>query len=403
MKNQILAVVVLITLALAFIFYDEIRPVVIVTAYIIAGLGVLGFLAFVLLYGWYLAEKVKTFRASRIKAEREAHVFTVQVGNQVHIRDTDPHAHWRAAHLDSRLYANGKQTDPTDTERAVWQHFNSPKRVNGTAQVLLPETVTQVDLLAALDGVQRCLIVGASDSGKTTLLQWLVSRRLNTSQVIIIDPHAYPTKWPNGCDVIGTGRDYARIESALTALVQLMTKRYDEIGKGLVAEMAHPRVTILIDEWRAIVYGLGKPASEAIKTLLVESRKAAFSVFVASHSDRAKPLGLAGEYDLKDGFAVVRLAYVNGQRQATVDHGAGEVPATLPGPFAGTPQVVAGQSQVVYPDDFINLEVEPTPTEAHILNLHDQGESYNEISRQVYGNVGGKQTGQIKQVLEKFS
>ncbi len=284
----------------------------------------------------------------------------------------------------------------------MWQHFNSPRRVNGSPQVLLPETVTQVDLLAALDGVQRCLTVGASDSGKTTLLQWLVSRKLNTSQVIIIDPHASPNKWPGGCDVIRTGRDYAKIENALTALVQLMTTRYDEIGKGLVAEMAHPRITILIDEWRAIVYGLGKPASEAIKTLLVESRKAAFSVFVASHSDRAKPLGLAGEYDLKDGFAVVRLAYVNGQRQATIDHGTGEMPATLPGPFA--PQVIAGQSQpMMETDDFINLAVEPTPTEAHILQLADMGKSYNEIARQVYGNVGGKQTRRIKQVLSNFS
>ena len=114
---------------------------------------------------------------------------------------------------------------------------------------LLPPA-TQIDLLSALDPVQRCLIVGPSDAGKTTLLQWIISRRLNNSKVIVIDPHAYPGKWPN-CIVLGTGRNYAEIGRALHALILLMTKRYDEIGKGLVAEMAHNRLTIVIDEWRA--------------------------------------------------------------------------------------------------------------------------------------------------------
>ena len=91
-----------------------------------------------------------------------------------------------------------------------------------------------------------------------------------------------------------------------------MTKRYDEIGRGIVSEMGHAKITILIDEWRSITFNLGKPASEAIKALLTESRKAAFSVFVATHSERVKALGIEGEGDLKDGFAVVRLSIVNG-------------------------------------------------------------------------------------------
>jgi hypothetical protein len=255
-------------------------------------------------------------------------------------------------------------------------------------------------LLAALDSVQRCLIVGASDSGKTTLLQWLVSRKLHTSRVIVIDPHAYPKKWPGGCVVVGTGRDYIKIDQALAALVRLMTKRYDEIGKGTVAEMSHPPVTILIDEWRAIVFNI-KTASEAIKALLTESRKAAFSVFVATHSDRAKPLGLEGEYDLKDGFAVVRLTNVNDQRHATLDTGNGEIPAILPGMFVGSiPQVVDIDSLTFTENDF---ESRPTVTEAHILQLHKDGVSFNEIARQMWGNTGGKQTEKIKQVIAQFS
>jgi energy-coupling factor transporter ATP-binding protein EcfA2 len=290
---------------------------------------------------------------------------------------------------------------PSQVELTAWQTYILRSRPNVMSQVtpqLLPGQ-TQVDLLAALDSVQRCLIVGPSDSGKTTLLQWLISRKSQTSKTIVVDPHGWPDKWPNST-VVGTGRNYAEIERALDGLVSLMTRRYDEIGKGVVVEGTHPRVTVLIDEWRAIVYNV-KGASEAIKALLTESRKAAFNVFVATHSDRAKPLGLEGEYDLKDGFAVVRLSNVNGQREATLDTGNGEMPAILPGPFVGSvPQVIDIDSLTFTEADF---EPEPSVTEAYIMRLYNQGESYNEIARQVFGNTGGKQTKRIKEILQKFN
>ena len=53
---------------------------------------------------------------------------------------------------------------------------------------------SQVDLLAALEKIQRCLIVGASDVGKTTFLQHVVQRRVQTSKVVVIDPHTYLDK-----------------------------------------------------------------------------------------------------------------------------------------------------------------------------------------------------------------
>jgi hypothetical protein len=159
--------------------------------------------------------------------------------------------------------------------------------------------------------------------------------------------------------------------------------------------MAHNKITILIDEWRAITRQLGKSAEEAIRTLLTESRKAAFSVFVASHSDRARPLGLEGEYDLKDGFAIVRLTIANGQRQATLDTGSGEMLAVMPGPFGSSqPQVIEGDS--------INLEPGPDDTEANILRLHQAGESVSSIAAKIFGSKGGWQNQQVKDILAKF-
>ncbi len=341
--------------------------------------------------GWYGVERLRMMRASRIEIEKQAHVMAVTAGYQVFIRDTDGKARWRAAHLDSRVYANGHPTEPTPTEVMAWQTFNGPRRVVEGRATLMP--TTEVDLLPALDNSQRCLIVGASDSGKTTLLQWLIARRLGASKVVVIDPHAYPEKWPTGCTVIGTGRNYAEIDRALTALVQLMTKRYDEIGKGIVAEMAHHKITIVIDEWRAIVQNVSG-ASNAIKALLTESRKAAFSVFVATHSERVKALGIEGEGDLKDGFFVVRLSNVDGQRQATLDTGNGLVPARLPGPFESNGMTVAGES--------IELEPEPTEQEVLILELAEAGESVSNIAAEVFGSKGGHQNERVKAVLNKF-
>lgn len=348
-------------------------------------LALIGAIAFVL---WRAYEKIRLIRAERMAAEKEAHVKIVAAGQQVFIRETNHRATWRAAHLDPRFYANGHYSDPTPAEIAAWQAFNRPQVIQQQAATMMMPGPAPIDLLAALDSVQRGLIVGASDTGKTTLLQWLVSRRLNTSKVIVIDPHAYPSKWPAGAIVLGAGRNYPEIGQALAVLVKLMSRRYDEIGRGLVAEMAHGRITILIDEWRAITGALGKPAGEAIKALLTESRKAAFSVFVASHSDRARPLGLEGEYDLKDGFAVVRLSMMNGQRTATLDTGSGEAPVIMPGIFLGRQPLV------------IDSNVSQGQ-EAIVLKLHKNGESISNIAEIVFGSKGGNQNARVKEILSR--
>jgi hypothetical protein len=391
-KRTIVIVAVLIGLGW---YADRVAHEVLVRAmtfgvYAVALALVVAVVAFLVFFVLSIRERVLTKQANRRLVQREADVLTV-VNNEhgVFVREMNPRAVWRPLHLEA-----------SSVEMTAWQTWtlrNRPNAIKEMETQLLPPPA-QVDLMAALDNVQRGLIVGASDAGKTTLLQWVVARRLQTSKVIVIDPHGWPGKWPGDCVIVGTGRDYGKIDNALDALVRLMTKRYDEIGKGLVAEMSHDRITILIDEWRAIVGNVGKPASEAIKALLTESRKAAFSVFVASHSDRAKPLGLEGEYDLKDGFAVVKLSLVNGQRVATIDTGDGPIPATLPGPFRGSvPQVLGG-------DEFINLEVEPSPTEAYILNLKAEGLSNREVSQAVWGEgkYGQFYNQKIEAIVSKY-
>lgn len=344
--------------------------------------------------GRALADKAA---AEACQAAREANtVITVaKPGEQVYITQIQPNTSTRPLHL-SPGQVNGEAWH-TEDELRRWTAYNILHRHSGRGALpaagsdLAALPAGPVDLLAALDLAQRVLIVGPSDAGKTTLLHHIMQRRYQQSKVVVIDPHASPHKWAgHSHKVFGVGRNYEEVEWGLRELIKLMLKRYEDIGKGLAQEESHPRLSIFIDEWRAITMNLGGNAADTIKTLLTESRKAAFSVFLATHSERAKPLGLAGEYDLKDGFAVVRLVMVNSQRMATLDTGNGETPVILPGPFGQPAQIPA-----TLPDDAADLverdytaELDPEDeADIHFVELVGSGLSKREAARRAYGRA----------------
>ena len=263
--------------------------------------------------------------------------------------------------------------------------------IEATAAKELPANIQPpVNLLDVIGHEQRVLIKGVSNAGKTNLLQWIASRK--QGKVLVIDPHSSPNKW-GGCQVVGLGSNHSEIEIALDKLIALMIERYRDIAAGTVQEGQHSKLTIIIDEWMSIAYEC-QNAKEAMVRLLTESRKAAFSIYIGSHSDRVASLGLDGKGDLRDGFCLVRLYLANGERSATIDYGNGEQAALLPGLFSG-PRLES--------DGFINLEVEPTPQEARILQLHKQGESKRNICEQVFGYVSSNKYPEIDAVVSKFN
>lgn len=255
-------------------------------------------------------------------------------------------------------------------------------------------TQEPTNLLDVVCQEQRVLIKGISNAGKTNLLQWIASRKQATSKVLVIDPHSSPDKWA-GCQVVGTGSNHPEIEIALDKLIALMVKRYQDIAQGTVQEGQHSKLTILIDEWMSIAYQC-RNAKEAMVRLLTESRKAAFSIYIGSHSERVASLGLDGKGDLRDGFCLVRLSLVNGERSAIIDYGNGEQDALLPGAFAGNGQTLESP-------EYINLEVQPSPTEAFVIKLYEQGESKRNICEQVYGYVSSNKYPEIDRILTKFN
>lgn len=187
-------------------------------------------------------------------------------------------------------------------------------------------------VLDVLNGEQAVLVHGAKGTGKTTLLLWLMAARPNA---LIVDPHGAPGKWPN-CHMVGAGREFEAIGRTLQQIHDLMTSRYAEIGRGDVIEGNHEKLTLFIDEYRAIVQNV-PTAKDVIATLLTEARKANIDIVLVSHSRNVKALGLEGEGDLREGFAFVHLEQVRGQRRAVVLFGMDEetaVPVALPGPFS---------------------------------------------------------------------
>jgi hypothetical protein len=154
-------------------------------------------------------------------------------------------------------------------------------------------------------------------------------------------------------------------------------------------------LTIIIDEWMSIAYQC-KNAQDTLVRLLTESRKAAFSVIIGSHSERVKSLGLDGKGDLKDGFLFIRLWQEStGERKATYDYGRGERPCILPGRFAPSLGMPVVEVETI-------TEVKPTEQEQDILDRFDKGESESAIARAVLGSKGGPQNARVKNVLVKF-
>lgn len=212
---------------------------------------------------------------------------------------------------------------------------------------MLPHTTRNI--MDALRHEECILVWGQKKAGKTTVLLHMIRDRMSRGhEVRVFDPHGSPAKW-NGIQPIGGGRKYNVIEEGLLEVVGLMTERYEEIDRGEVAEGDHDYLTVIVDEYRGIVKNT-KKAKESIATLLTEARKTNIHIAVISHSKSVKALGLEGEGDLREGFAVAHiLKDEHGNRRSEVSlNGDPLIEMALPGPFQrnsryGTSTVPVGQ------------------------------------------------------------
>jgi hypothetical protein len=286
---------------------------------------------------------------------------------------------------------NGHWEDPPPAAAAAWFALVGKARADSPV-ALLPAAIQEktIELLPLLDRAERVLVKGASDAGKTTLFQHEATRSQN---VIIVDPHFKPGLWPESARIVGAGRNFGEITAFLDWLIQELDVRYKQRAAGTEGWTHY---TILIDEFMSINEGCDN-AGKVLSAMIRESRKVGFRLFIGSHSELVKPLGLEGASDVKEGLLVVRLEYdqLTGQREATVDYGRGKRPCQFP-PFYG-PQAAGGE--VLLPDFVSQLSGQ----EQQVSEMLATGESRSAIARRLFGNAGGNQLAKVDEIIKRIS
>ena len=340
--------------------------------------------------GLFAKQRYRFIRARADKAVLESSL--IQSGGETwvkeHIAHQDGSITVEYARLGGiRLRINSHDHNPTESERlyATTQITTGQTKMLAAGQII-PQLPAQVDLLPLLDRAERVLIKGASDAGKTTLLQHIANR---SNGVFIIDPHYAPGIWPiSEKRIVGAARNYPAIDRFLAQLIDQLNSRYERRAKG---ELNFEPITLIIDEFSSIRIECNE-AGKILSTLVRESRKVGFRLFIGSHSELVKPLGLEGQGDVREGLLIVRLSIdqITRQRVCKVDAGSGETDCYFP-PF--------GQQQLAIPD----LVIQPNDIKNQIKQMMDDNQPYHVISQAIWGDgkIGSYYNRKIDQIMGK--
>lgn len=407
----LIAVLIVFVIVAIIVARDLVTMVVQVTLGVSAAVIVLSLVASAIYLVVYLIEKVRMLFIARQQAENQANLTVVhgEPGQMVWVHERKRSGTWRNLSMDPRIFIevndDGRRA-PSIQELGAWQAFHqlyAPKAAIAAGNhPALPAPGDQpVDVLQVIQNFPVAIVVGTMDSGKTTLLQWIIDYYQRRAKILVLDPHSSPDRWP-GAKVVGTGRNFGEIEQTLDGLVQLMNERYGEIGRGEVQEGDHPPIVVVADEWMAINEQCAN-ADKMMVQLLTESRKAALKFYVGSHSRRVKSLGVDRKGDLLDGVAFILLRKVGSEHRAVIETYDGEETHR-------TEAILPGEYRVLQPDEEMQAEeelsqaltAEPSEEELQILIMHADGQSNRQISQAVYGQHGQHYNQKIEATLKKW-
>ncbi len=178
----------------------------------------------------------------------------------------------------------------------------------------------------------RIWVIGNQGAGKTNFLRHMADCFSDTEKIVIIDSHDHVRKWGQ-FEVVGSGRDYAKITRFLAQILEEINNRYK-----IYSETENPcfdTVRIIADEWTLIPKKCKSIMEKFTDSFFTEGRKVGFNFLFASHSDRAELTGFSGKKDIfKTIDAHVKLQNTSGQRSAVIDFGDGPENFEMPGVYA---------------------------------------------------------------------
>lgn len=401
MKLYIFGAITIITLVFCLIFWQQIVNAILIVGTVAAALiGVAGIVG--LFFGaWYLREKMKTIRAARIEAEKQANVMVVTSGHQVFIRETDHNANWRAAHLDPRFYANGSYSEPTPTEAHSYKVFHSPRLAQGNT-LQLPETIEAepLDLLTVFtQPTQSYAIIGGQQSGKTFQARHIANYWIAKGiKPLVIGPKWDKGEW-GGCILLGGNGDFQAVADGITIIRRIVETRHANVNK---AHKEHRILPVFFDDWTPIVDAVANARAMVLEATTLYASVNVLLYFIL-HSDTANAWGVDRKgAALKDNFVKLFITPqydTNGLIMRHQTRGyirfAGESVDRPTKLFAASP-ITLGQSKVV------NLLMGPNEQEQKILSLHAEGKSHAAICEIVWGYKSSNKYPEIEAVLNKF-
>lgn len=357
-----------------------------------------------ILSGFIITERYKGIKADTESKQADArqkqyliHTDGYGMSHMVHVRT----GHSQNLTLDARTYRNG-HAEPSKPEEMETLRLILAARHASTSKAILEQPFLSalptppIELLPILHRARRVLIFGASEAGKTTLLQHIAA---DSQNVVIVDPHYEPGKWPD-VRIIGAGRNFIEVISFLTWLESELDKRSKRKADG---DSNFIPMTIIIDELSTIKMHCGNEAIKPLASMIMESNKFGFRLFIGGHSKLVELLGLKGMSDIREGLFIVhlRLNQATHERTTTVDLGDGEQPCQFP-PFYGLPQLSSGVELPDFKQPDLIVKKRLTERQMKIMEMLMENKTDNEIAAAIFQKprLVGAQFYEVKEVKE---